>query len=403
MDRGSRDLPAAEGSGDCPDPRPDFRRGTDAAFRAPARGRFRRESAHRGESVQGARARRSHRSAAWGGADRRERCSRYASQARAGALLQRGMAELARAGAPPRNRHASSGGVGGGQIDSPASRRYGFPHLKQQLEQLLLVALRGLPEGLLPSPADHSAVAVERARDPKHGDFASSIALKLAKPARRNPREIAQAIVAALPPSPLLARAEVAGAGFINFFLSPDAYAHELAAIHELGERYGRSATGAGERVMVEFVSANPTGPLHVGHGRQAALGDALSSLLEAQGYAITREYYYNDAGAQIQNLALSVQARARGLAPGEPGWPKDGYAGEYIQDVARDFLAAHGTLDDLEAVRKFAVAYLRGEQDRDLKEFGLEFDVYSLESKLYTDGSLDAAVERLIASGKTY
>ena len=275
--------------------------------------------------------------------------------------------------------------------------------MKQQLEQLLLVALRGLPEGLLPSPADHSAVAVERARDPKHGDFASSIALKLAKPARRNPREIAQAIVAALPPSPLLARAEVAGAGFINFFLSPGAYGRELAAIHEFGERYGRSAAGAGERVMVEFVSANPTGPLHVGHGRQAALGDAISSLLEAQGYAITREYYYNDAGAQIQNLALSVQARARGLAPGEPGWPKDGYAGEYIQDVARDFLAAHGTLDDLEAVRKFAVAYLRGEQDRDLKEFGLEFDVYSLESKLYTDGSLDAAVERLIASGKTY
>jgi len=246
-------------------------------------------------------------------------------------------------------------------------------------------------------------VAVERARDPKHGDFASSIALKLAKAARRNPREIAKAIVAALPASPLVARAEVAGAGFINIFLAPNAYASELAAIHQLGERYGQSAVGAGERILVEFVSANPTGPLHVGHGRQGAIGDALSSLLQAQGYEVTREYYYNDAGAQIQNLALSVQARARGLTPGEPGWPKDGYAGEYIADVAREFAAAQGAIDDLEAVRKFAVTYLRHEQDRDLKEFGLEFDVYSLESKLYTDGSLDATVERLLASGKTY
>jgi arginyl-tRNA synthetase len=275
--------------------------------------------------------------------------------------------------------------------------------LKQQLEQLLLAAVRALPPGVLPSPADPSAASVERARDPKHGDFASSVALKLAKPARRNPRELAQAIVAVLPPSPLVARTEVAGAGFINFHLTPDAYARELARIHELGERYGRSTAGAGERVLVEFVSANPTGPLHVGHGRQAALGDALSSLLEAQGCQVTREYYYNDAGAQIQNLARSVQARARGIAPGQSGWPKDGYAGEYIQDVARDFLAGKGDIDDLDAVRKFAVAYLRSEQDRDLKEFGLEFDVYSLESSLYLDGSLDAVVQGLIASGKTY
>jgi arginyl-tRNA synthetase len=275
--------------------------------------------------------------------------------------------------------------------------------LKQQLEQLLLAAVRALPAGILPAPADLSAAAVERARDPKHGDFASSIALKLAKPARRNPRELAQAIIAALPPSPLVARAEVAGAGFINFHLTADAYARELARLHELGERYGRSTAGAGERVVVEFVSANPTGPLHVGHGRQAALGDAVSSLLEAQGYQVTREYYYNDAGAQIQNLALSVQARARGSAPGKPGWPTDGYAGEYIEDVARDFLAGQGDIADLDAVRKFAVGYLRGEQDRDLKEFGLGFDVYSLESSLYLDGSLDAVVQGLIASGKTY
>jgi arginyl-tRNA synthetase len=275
--------------------------------------------------------------------------------------------------------------------------------LKQQLEQLLLAALRALPADVLPAPPEAAAVTVESARDPKHGDFASSIALKLAKPARRNPRELAQAILAALPPSPLVAKTEIAGAGFINFFLAPDALARVLSGIHEQGDRYGRSDAGAGERVMVEFVSANPTGPLHVGHGRQAAIGDALSSLLQAQGYEVTREYYYNDAGAQIQNLALSVQARARGLAPGEPGWPKDGYAGEYIQDVARDFVAAGGDVDDLEAVRKFAVAFLRKEQDLDLREFGLEFDVYSLESSLYQDGSLEATVQRLIASGKTY
>jgi arginyl-tRNA synthetase len=275
--------------------------------------------------------------------------------------------------------------------------------LKQQLEQLLLAAVGALPPGILPSPADPSAATVERARDPKHGDFASSIALKLAKPAGRNPRELAQAIVAALPPSPLVTRTEVAGAGFINFHLAPDAYARELARIHELAERYGRSAAGAGQRVVVEFVSANPTGPLHVGHGRQAALGDALASLFEAQGFAVTREYYYNDSGTQIHNLALAVQARARGIAPGEPGWPKDGYAGEYIQDVARDFLGAQGDIDDLDAVRKFAVAYLRNEQDRDLKEFGLQFDVYYLESSLYLDGSLEVAVQGLIASGKTY
>lgn len=275
--------------------------------------------------------------------------------------------------------------------------------MKQQLEQLLLAAVRALPPGLLPSPPEASAATVERARDPKYGDFASSIALKLAKPARRNPRELAQAILGALPPSPLVARTEVAGAGFINFFLTADAYGRELASIHERGSAYGRSDLGRGERVLVEFVSANPTGPLHVGHGRQAAIGDALCSLLQCQGYEVTREYYYNDAGAQIQNLALSVQARARGAAPGQPAWPKDGYAGEYIQDVARDFLAGGGDIEDLEAIRAFAVSYLRNEQDRDLHEFGLHFDVYSLESSLYADGSLEATVQGLIASGKTY
>jgi len=275
--------------------------------------------------------------------------------------------------------------------------------LKQQLEQLVLAALNNLPAGLLPEPPAPGTVVVERTKDTQHGDFTTNVALRLAKAAKRSPRELAQAVVAALPASPIVARAEVAGAGFINFFLNASANGALLKSIHELAERYGRGTAGAGARVVVEFVSANPTGPLHVGHGRQAALGDALASLLEAQGYAVTREYYYNDAGAQIQNLARSVQARARGIGPGAPDWPKDGYAGEYIQDVARDFLTAKGDVNDLDAVREFAVAYLRHEQDEDLKEFGLRFDVYSLESKLYADGSLDNTVLGLVKSGKTF
>jgi arginyl-tRNA synthetase len=275
--------------------------------------------------------------------------------------------------------------------------------LKQQLEQLVLAALNNLPAGLLPEPPAPGMVVIERTKDTQHGDFTTNVALRLAKAAKRNPRELAQAIVAALAASSIVARTEVAGAGFINFFLNASANGALLKSIHELGERYGRGTTGAGVPVVVEFVSANPTGPLHVGHGRQAALGDALSSLLEAQGYAVTREYYYNDAGAQIQNLARSVQARARGIGPGAPDWPKDGYAGEYIQDVASDFLKAQGDVNDLGAVRDFAVAYLRREQDEDLKEFGLRFDVYSLESKLYADGSLDNTVLGLVESGKTF
>jgi len=268
--------------------------------------------------------------------------------------------------------------------------------LKQQLEQLLTEALRTLS-------LDTSAATVERTRDAQHGDFATNVALRLAKPAQRKPRELAQEIVAALPANTLVRRAEVAGAGFINFYLTSDAGADTLTRVHTLGERYGHSVAGAGHKIVVEFVSANPTGPLHVGHGRQAALGDALASLLQAQGYQVTREYYYNDAGAQIQNLALSVQARARGIAPGQPGWPKDGYAGEYIVEVARDFLDQRGSVDNLDAIRTFAVAALRREQDQDLREFGLKFDVYYLESSLYADGKLEATVKGLLGSGKTY
>jgi arginyl-tRNA synthetase len=288
--------------------------------------------------------------------------------------------------------------------------------VKFRIEQLVQAALATLPADILPADIVRPVVDIERTRDAAHGDFATNVALQLAKPARRNPRQLAQAILDALPASELIERAEIAGPGFINFHLSAQAYQQELSRIFALGPTYGYSKRGAGTNTVVEFVSANPTGPLHVGHGRQAALGDALASLLQSQGYQVSREFYYNDAGAQIQNLALSVQARARGVKPGEPGWPEAAYNGEYIQDVADDFVAkktvtaldgaavkATGKVDDVEAVRRFAVAYLRHEQDVDLQKFGVRFDVYYLESSLYTDSKVDTTVKALVASGKTY
>ncbi len=212
--------------------------------------------------------------------------------------------------------------------------------MKYQIEQLVAAALATLPPDILPADIERPTINVERTRDPSHGDFATNIALQLAKPARRNPRQLAQALVDAIPASDMIAKIELAGPGFINFHLSPAAYAAELARIFDLGPSYGYGQRGAGQPTLIEFVSANPTGPLHVGHGRQAALGDALAALLQSQGYEVTREFYYNDAGVQIQNLALSVQARARGIAPGEPGWPESAYNGDYIADIAADYLA---------------------------------------------------------------
>ena len=288
--------------------------------------------------------------------------------------------------------------------------------MKYRIEQLVQAALATLPADILPADIVRPVVDIERTRDAAHGDFATNVALQLAKPARRNPRQLAQAILDTLPSSELIERAEIAGPGFINFHLSAQAYQLELSRVFALGPTYGYSKRGAGESTVVEFVSANPTGPLHVGHGRQAALGDALASLLQSQGGQVSREFYYNDAGAQIEKLALSVQARGRGTKPGEPGWPEDGYAGEYIQDIAEEFLAkktvhafdgeavkATGKIDDLEAVRRFAVAYLRHEQDLDLQKFGVNFDVYYLESSLYTANKVESTVGALVASGKTY
>jgi arginyl-tRNA synthetase len=288
--------------------------------------------------------------------------------------------------------------------------------LKHQIEKLVQAALATLPADIVPADIVRPVIDVERTRDAAHGDFATNIALQLAKPARKNPRQLAQAILAALPASDLVAKAEIAGPGFINFHLSPNAYQQELSRIFQLATVYGYGKRGAGVRTVVEFVSANPTGPLHVGHGRQAALGDALAALLQSQGHEVSREFYYNDAGVQIQNLALSVQARARGVKPGDEAWPKDAYNGEYIQDIANDFLAKKsvhaldgdtvkgtGKVDDLDAIRRFAVAYLRHEQDIDLQKFGVRFDVYYLESSLYGDGKVESTVKALMESGKTY
>jgi len=288
------------------------------------------------------------------------------------------------------------------------------PAVKDALRELIhgaLATLRAqqtLPDAVTPS------FVVERTRNREHGDFACNVALTLAKLAGRKPRDIATAIVAAID-DPRVERIEIAGPGFINFFLGAAALHAEMANILDKGSNYGRNASGEGRKVQIEFVSANPTGPLHVGHGRGAAVGDSLARVLDANGWAVTREFYYNDAGAQIDNLALSVQSRCKGIEPEQDGWPADGYRGDYIKDVARDFLAgrtvhadgqdvrASGDAEDIDSIRRFAVAWLRREQDLDLRAFGVEFDVYFLESSLYSEGQVEHTVRELIAAGHTY
>ncbi|MEI6740237.1 MAG: arginine--tRNA ligase [Gemmatimonadaceae bacterium] len=259
---------------------------------------------------------------------------------------------------------------------------------------------------LLGAP-DETLPVLERPRDPSHGDWATNVALTLAKPLGRKPRELAEALVAAMDlPSVGVAQAEIAGPGFVNFRLDPGFLATGLLQILEHPEAWGRADLGHGARVVVEFVSANPTGPLHVGHGRQAALGDAISTLLEWTGWRVDREFYYNDAGAQIANLALSTQARVRELAGQSVVIPEGGYHGDYIREIALAYVAEHpddAAGNDLDALRRFAVAALRHEQDLDLQAFGVRFVTYYLESSLYTDGRVDRTVEALRASGHTY
>ncbi len=254
---------------------------------------------------------------------------------------------------------------------------------------------------------DDIAPVLERPRDPAHGDWASNIAMTLAKPLARKPREVAEALVAAMDLSSVgVASADIAGPGFLNFRLDAGFLARGLLPILTAPDAWGRHDLGRGERVVVEFVSANPTGPLHVGHGRQAALGDAISTLLEWTGWKVDREFYYNDAGAQIANLARSTQARVRELTGQPLEIPEGGYHGEYIREIAQDYIAqfpADAAGNDLGAMQAFAVAALRHEQDLDLQAFGVKFDTYYLESSLYTDGRVDQTVAALRASGHTY
>ena len=288
--------------------------------------------------------------------------------------------------------------------------------MKAQLRELVLQAIKSLQnDTILPADLALPGFVIERARSREHGDFACNIAMLLAKPARAKPRELAEKLVAALPASALVEKVEIAGPGFINFYLSSGAYHAEVRQIFDRGDAYGRSDSGAGKTVGVEFVSANPTGPLHVGHGRNAVIGDCLSRLFDATGWNVKRELYYNDAGVQIANLAISVQARARGILPDDSGWPENGYRGDYIADVARAYLdresvvadgetvVGEGDVDNLDAIRRFAVASLRREQDLDLKAFGVGFDVYFLESSLYSDGKVEETVKGLVDHGHTY
>ena len=298
------------------------------------------------------------------------------------------------------------------RVPSPSDPRA----VKEQLRELLLQAIRTLQQdATLPADLEVPNFVIERTRSRDHGDFAANAAMLLAKPARAKPRELAEKLVAALPANALVGKVEIAGPGFINFFLAPGAYHAEVERVLADGNAYGRSNSGKGVTAGVEFVSANPTGPLHVGHGRNAVLGDCIARVLDATGWKVKREFYYNDAGVQIQNLAVSTQARARGLTPNDAGWPEDGYRGDYIADVAQAYLNGDSVeveghvvtgakdAEDLEAIRHFAVAYLRREQNLDLAAFGVDFDVYYLESSLYSQGKVEETVRELVAHGHTY
>ena len=287
--------------------------------------------------------------------------------------------------------------------------------MKPELAALISEALEQLVSDGVLAEVPESAPQIDRPKDSSHGDLSCNIAMVLAKRAGMAPKELASKLIAALPDNALVDRCDIAGPGFINFFINPSHHTEVVRTILESGAAYGRTDTGGGRRVQVEFVSANPTGPLHVGHGRGAAIGDSLGRLLEATGWSVQREFYYNDAGQQINNLALSVQARALGKDPEHPDWPADGYQGGYIEDVASAYLSGETVQaadreitggrdpEDLRAIRDFAVACLRREQDQDLKAFQVIFDEYFLESSLYGSGAVEETVETLQRAGHTY
>ena len=286
----------------------------------------------------------------------------------------------------------------------------------QEVKQELLAGLAQVLENLQAGAGEKASF--ENPKVPEHGDYACTAAMQLSKVLKQNPRALAEQIKTALLALPTyqqcVAVIDIAGPGFINLKLTLAAKQKTVTAVLTQGAQYGQQAA-TGQKMLVEFVSANPTGPLHVGHGRQAALGDAICHLWSSQGWQVQREFYYNDAGVQIHTLAISTQARARGINPGDAGWPENAYNGDYIAEIAQDFKAkktvkaddraftASGDIEDLNAIREFAVAYLRREQDLDLQAFNLKFDNYYLESSLYTSGRVEQAVKLMGAGGHTY
>ncbi|MHB8475220.1 MAG: arginine--tRNA ligase [Steroidobacteraceae bacterium] len=314
--------------------------------------------------------------------------------------------------------------------------------MKTLIEKLLAQALAALPQDLVPLAARASSVEVENTRDPQHGDFASNLAMRLAKATRQNPRKLAEALVRMLPSSPAVAKVEIAGAGFINFFMANDAYHAEIGRVLCEGRRYGRSTAGGGRSVQVEFVSANPTGPLHVGHGRHAAFGATVANLLEAVGWRVEREYYVNDAGRQMEILAVSTWLRYLEQCGERVAFPANGYRGDYIAAIGERLFAAEGLglrhgaaeifknlppdepqggdkdahIDALIArtraligeaalrrVLDLALEEILGDIREDLREFGVTFDCWFSERSLSDDGEVERAIDALKKGGHAY
>ena len=282
--------------------------------------------------------------------------------------------------------------------------------MKAHLTELLFSVVKQITDF-----TDPSIIVIDRPKIITHGDFSTNLSLVLAKSLKKSPREVATIILEKIPPSDLINKVEIAGAGFLNFFLSTKANNKIINNVLNLKDSYGCNKTGANQKIQIEFVSANPTGPLHVGHGRGAAIGDCLARLFDASGWDVTREFYYNDAGEQINNLTESVQASCKNISVNDPKFPVDGYHGNYINDISKAFLAmetikcegksikASGEIDDKKSIQNFSVAYLRNEQDQDLVAFRTKFDVYSLESSFYKNGKVDDVVNNLITEGHTY
>lgn len=271
------------------------------------------------------------------------------------------------------------------------------------MEERIAQAIRVAAEAM---GADGASFRMERPKDPTHGDWASNVALALASRLRRPPRQIAEELAQRLGALEGVDRIEVAGPGFLNFRLGAGEVGDALRRILHENRRYGRADEGRGRRIMVEFVSANPTGPLHLGHGRQAALGDAIANLLEWTGWDVHREFYFNDAGRQMDRLAESVRARLVQAQGGDEPVPEGGYLGEYVAEIAQALLAECAdkqATPSLDAMRLFAVARLRKEQEADLEAFRVRFDEFYPETRLYDDGRVDATIRALDATGLAY